>query len=104
MGYALIYSDGNIIYDDKPIAKTDGKNNHGHKTALTSQPEEHPHATMPHIDNISHTEKLTDEEIARKTGNKKKRCKRRSTISPQMTRQASYQKVLLMKHLNTVET
>ena len=65
MKYALIDSDGNIIYDDKPIAN-DGKNNKGHKTTLTSQPEEHPHATTPHIDNISHTEKLTDEEIAEK--------------------------------------
>mgnify|MGYP000007440759 FL=1 len=65
MNYALIDSDGNIIYDDKPIAN-DGKNNKGHKTALTSQPEEHPHATTPHIDNISHTEKLTDEEVAEK--------------------------------------
>lgn len=90
MNYALIDSDGNIIYDDKPIAN-DGKNSKGHKTTLTSQPEEHPHATTPHIDNISHTEKLTDEEIAEKNRQlKKKWCKRRLTISPQMTRQVSY--------------
>ena len=66
MSYALIDSNGNIIYDDKPAANDGKKSANAYKTTALSQQEEHQHAAIPNVDNISHTEKLTEEQIAEK--------------------------------------
>lgn len=66
MSYALIDSNGNIIYDDKPAANDGKKTANAYKTTALSQQDEHQHATIPDVDNISQTEKLTEEQIAEK--------------------------------------